>query len=128
ALTSRTARAISSSLVTETTFSAPLDTSDRCDVRSPKPRRLSNTHCMVRPGNPTSTCSVTTRSNQRFTVRTGDAAVGSAASSVARSDAGGSTKTSESANQGTAQMMTGATNLSWRTLTCEDSIRAGALV
>ena len=41
----------------------------------PKTARLSNTHCMVRPGRPTSVRSVTTRSNQRLTVTIGDAAV-----------------------------------------------------
>ena len=33
--------------------SAPLDTSERCELASPKSARLSNTHCIARPGRPT---------------------------------------------------------------------------
>ena len=32
---------------------APLDTSDRCDASPPNTARLSNTHCIDRPGSPT---------------------------------------------------------------------------
>src|SRR5262249_4254458 len=47
---------ISSSFERCTIASAPLDTSDRCDADSPdglNTVRLSNTHCIVRPGRPT---------------------------------------------------------------------------
>ena len=58
--------------------SAPLETSERCDVGSPNTARLSNTHCIVRPGSPTNVLG-DRRSNQRLTVTIGDAAVDSAA-------------------------------------------------
>ena len=32
---------------------APLDTSERCELASPRIARLSNTHCIARPGSPT---------------------------------------------------------------------------
>ena len=96
--------AISSSFDRSTSGPAPLDTSDRCDAASPKTDRLSNTHCSVRPGRPTSVRSVTTRSNQRLTVTIGEASVRSAASSTRLSASGGSGNTPDSACHGTAQM------------------------
>ena len=72
-------------LVHRRTSSAPLDTSDRCEADSPKTSRLSNTHCIVRPGSPTNGSSITTRSNQTFTVTIGDAAVARADASMSLS-------------------------------------------
>ena len=49
---------------------------DQRQVRAPSPNstRLSNTHCIIRPGRPTNVASVTGRSNHRLTVTIGDAA------------------------------------------------------
>ena len=51
-LRARRARS-ASSLSAPTSASAPLETSDRCDAASPNTCRLSNTHCISRPGRPT---------------------------------------------------------------------------
>ena len=49
---------------------------------APNSSRLSNTHCMVRPGSPRNAASVTRRSSQRLTVTMGEAGVASAASNT----------------------------------------------
>ena len=51
--------------------SAPLATSDRCEVSLPKASRLSKTHCIDRPGSPTKGSSITRRSYHRLTVTIG---------------------------------------------------------
>ena len=61
------------------TSAAPLDTSDRCAASSPNTIRLSNTHCIARPGRPTNGSSRTGRSSHRLTVTIGDASVRRAA-------------------------------------------------
>src|SRR5688572_10755772 len=123
--TSAIARSISSWLLRATTASAPLEMSDRCDAFSPKTARLSNTHCSVRPGSPTSARSITRRSNQRLTVTIGEASVRSAASRTRPSAAGRSGSRSDRACHGTAQIMAGAVSRSLRTSTWWPRIVAG---
>src|SRR6185436_7444362 len=96
---------------------APLETSDRCELPSPRIARLSKTHCIARPGSPTKEWLVTGRSNQRLTVTIGDAAVDSAARSTLSSAAGRSGNTDGSAYQAVAQMMAFAGSISSRTRT-----------
>jgi hypothetical protein len=120
-------------LLRDTTDSAPLDTVDRCDARSPKASRLSNTHWFTRPGSPTNGESSTTRSNQRFTVTIGDQGVRAAASSTDARAAGRGENRSSQAYQGAAQTTAGARSTSPRTSTCDTasprtSTRASALV
>ncbi len=73
AVSSACAAAMSSAFVHRSTSAAPLDTRDRCDAVSPTTMRLSNTHCITRPGRPTNGSSSTGRSNHRLTVTIGDA-------------------------------------------------------
>ena len=95
-------------MVIATISVAPLETSDRCEALSPNAIRLSNTHCIVRPGNPAKTSCMTGRSYQRFTVTIGIAAMPAAASSTACSSRGGEApKSPRRPNQGTAAI-TGA--------------------
>ena len=70
---------MSSWLLRFTSADAPLETSDTCEVDSPNSARLSNTHCIERPGKPTNVLEVTGRSNQRLIVTIGEASVDSAA-------------------------------------------------
>ena len=77
--------ATSAGVSSATSASAPLATSDRCDARSPNACRLSNTHCICRPGSPTNASSITGRSYQRFTVTIGFAPRRAAAAIVGAS-------------------------------------------
>jgi hypothetical protein len=109
---SSSASATSSSLVLATTASAPLDTSDRCEALSPNSRRLSNTHCIVRPGRPMNAERVTSRSSHRLTVTIGEPGVASAAANTAASGGGSGQNAARSPYHGTAQI-TARGQISW---------------